>query len=116
MPVGVSYSTGVREEGTNVVVYILDMRAFSDSDDEEAQEDIPQIERELFPQMRTDKGGLGAAAFLLLVTVCVDAQGALLVDVGLADADGDGEDGDVHHDCAVLAQERGIKQREYILM
>lgn len=78
-------------------VAALDAVAFRDGDYEEAEENVPQIERQLSSQMGTNVRGL----FFVGVFFCggaVDAEGLLFVDVGSTDGNGDGEDGDVHHD------------------
>lgn len=69
-------------------------------DAKDAQEDVPQVKSQLVLHMLDQILGatppvLVRLGFLLLL---VDAERLLLVRVGGADADGDGEDGDVHHD------------------
>lgn len=68
--------------------------ALHDGDDEEAQEHVPQIEGQLSTHVGTEVAILDA----LILVVGVDAEGLLLVDVGLTHRDGDREHGDVHHD------------------
>lgn len=96
MPTIVSCCFSPMGEGvTNIVGSVLNMATFCDTDDEEAEEDVPQIKGQLFPQMCTDEGGL--PAILWLVAVGVDAEAGFFVDVGFTYRDGNGEDGDVHH-------------------
>lgn len=83
------------EGGTNIVGSILDMAALCDADDEKAEEDVPQIKGQLFPQMCADKGGLPTV--FRLIVIGIDSKTGFFVDVGFAHGDGDGEDGNVHH-------------------
>lgn len=79
-----------------IVVRVLQPAALDDSDDEEAEEDVPQIKRQLAPQVRAD-----VARFLRVVVVvllAVDAEASLLVDVGPPHGNGNGKHGYVHHD------------------
>lgn len=97
MPVIIScYSQLSRKGVTNIVGSILNMGTLSDADDEEAEENVPQIEGQLFPQMCTDEGGL--CAVLRFVAIGIDTETGLFVDVGFTHRNGNGEDGNVHHD------------------
>lgn len=82
------------EEAEGVFVCVFETLAFDDGDEEEAQEDEPQIERELATQVVGEVGGVS----VVVVFVGPDAEGFLLIYVGLSHRHGDGEDGDVHHD------------------
>jgi hypothetical protein len=86
--------------------------AFDDHDEEHREHQPPQIMRELRPQLLLDEiplralqlpvAGAGAKLRALemirQVVLGVDTQTALLVHVGVSDADADRVDGDVHHD------------------
>jgi hypothetical protein len=72
----------------------LQAGAFHDGDDEEAQEDIPQVERQLATYVGTKVAVLGALVFIARP----DAERFLFVDVGLTHGNSNGKDRDVHHD------------------
>ena len=55
-----------RKQGERVLVVVLQARPFHDGDDEEPEEDVPQIETELIPQMCTDVARLFAILLFLL--------------------------------------------------
>lgn len=87
------------EQRERVVVCVFQAGTLDDGDEEEAEEDVPQIERELAPQMGADvAGGRVVVRVVGGGAMAPDAEGLFFVDVGAARADGDGEDGDVHHD------------------
>lgn len=97
MPVIISYYSQLPRKGaTNIVSSVLNMGTFRDADDEKAKENVPQIKGQLFPQMCADERGL--CAVLRLVAVGIDTKTGLFVDVGFTHRDGNGEDGNVHHD------------------
>lgn len=75
----------------------IDLLAFRDTDGEESEEDVPEIKGELFTEMDADVGA-GGVRVGFFVGFRVQAEGLFFVDIGATDGDGDGEDGDVHHD------------------
>lgn len=77
-------------------VQIHDPLRLRDADAKRAEEDVPEVEAQLVAHVRHDVRG---PVFLVQVVDvgAVNAEGPLLVGVGRADADGNGEDGDVHH-------------------
>lgn len=81
---------------TNRLGGIHDAIRLSDTDAEDPQKDIPQIEGELVADMREHVRP--PVGFVDAGVVGVYPQGALLVCVGSAHADGNREDSDVHHD------------------
>lgn len=81
---------------TNRLSGIHDAVRLSDADAEDAQKDIPQIESKLFADMREDVRP--PVGFVDAGVVGIYPQGALLVCVRGAHADGDREDSNVHHD------------------
>ena len=81
------------EEAEGVLVCIFQSGALDDGDEEKAEEDEPEIERELETQMVREV----ARGFLFFLARRPDPEGFFLVHVGLADRHGDGENGNVHH-------------------
>lgn len=74
--------------------YVLQARAFDNGDDEEAQEDVPQVEG----QLATYVGAEIAISAVLVFITRPYAEGLLFVHVGLTHGNGDGKDRNVHHD------------------
>jgi hypothetical protein len=74
---------------------IHDAFGLCDADEKRPEENVPEVEAELVP----DVGHNVADAILLIRALLVlpDTQGAILIGIGGTDADGDGEDGDIHH-------------------
>lgn len=99
-----------REHGEGVVVGVLQPATLGQRDDEEAEEDVPQVEAQLPPEMGADIAGLLFVFFLFLFRA-VNAEALLFVDVGASHGDGDGEDGYVHHD-KVGYLNTGVKTRQ----
>jgi hypothetical protein len=82
------------EEGEGRLTEVFEPRALDNGDEEEAEEDVPQIEGEL----ATEMGAEIAAARRVFFDAVVYTEGSLLVHICLTQTDGDGEDGNVHHD------------------
>lgn len=105
----------------------LELAGFGDGDEEHGEDDPPEVVGELAAELLADEVAAGFAVEGLLASgkasvgeaafeaceegflwrggggidggvVGVDAEGAFLVDVGVAHRDDDGVDGDVHHD------------------
>jgi hypothetical protein len=84
-------------EYTYIIFPTHDALAFSATDTEHTQEDVPQVETKLVAHVVNE---ICLAASLLIETLlyAVDADALFFVVAAHADADGDRIDGDVHHD------------------
>ncbi|KND94774.1 hypothetical protein TOPH_00616 [Tolypocladium ophioglossoides CBS 100239] len=91
-------ANNLEEHGEQVKSAPLDLPSLTDGEDKEAQENVPQVERELPPQVASDIVQSTSIGVVLQVLVVVHAERLFLVNVSSSDRDGDGEDGNVHHD------------------
>ncbi|KAL8680070.1 MAG: hypothetical protein Q9186_003709 [Xanthomendoza sp. 1 TL-2023] len=81
-------------DGERILIRILKVFPLGNCDDEKTQEDVPQIERQLSPEMGPDVARL-VGVLIILPSIGIDAKRFLLVHIGATNRDGDGEDGDI---------------------
>ena len=77
------------------IVGIHDTLRLGNTQDEDAQKDIPQVEGQLVLHVR--KHVPGPTVLVEVVDSLIHTDRAFFVDIGGANADGDRKDGDVHH-------------------
>lgn len=80
---------------TYVFVGIRKVLALRNANDEQSQKDVPQVKGELLSEMNAHVGR--PSTIIHLVVASIESERLFLIDVGAADADGNREDGDVHH-------------------
>ena len=82
------------EEAEGVLVWVFEAGAFDDGNEEEAEEDEPEVERELAAEVMGKVGRLGV---VFVVVAGPNTKRLLFVDVGLSHRHGDWEDRNIHH-------------------
>ena len=92
-------TTTTQVGNTHIILGVLDTGPLRYCNNKETQKDIPQIKRQLLPQMGSHKRCLFAVVFV--IRIGVDTERAFLVYVGPSDTDSNWEYRNIHHDCAM---------------